>query len=459
VANRTASDTMPTFNSRLNFYKTCCCLPNKESTEEYLLFTDLFLHDELLKALDKLGFDKMTPVQEQAIPPAMDERDLLVNAETGSGKTIAFLLPILHQLLSRRVSNGNTRALILTPTRELARQILKHCNDLLCFTNLKADVVTGGADYNYQKALFKRNPEIVIATPGRLLELLDDGMADMGDLEVLVLDEADRMLDMGFSETVLSIVSLCLPSCQKLLYSATLNHQGIKSVADEILNDPLEITINTHQDKHSAIKQQMLLSDDYDHKLKQLTWLLEHEETDKSLIFTNTRKLADQLGRYLTAQGKSAEVLHGEMAQLDRNKVMDRIRRGHIDTLVATDVAARGLDIKGINLVINFDMPRSGDAYVHRIGRTGRGGSQGLAISLVDHMEWNLMASIERYLHQKLERRKIKELLGSYKGPKKVKASGRAAGPKKKKKNQSALKAKKKPSHKKQAGKRKSTPD
>lgn len=409
------------------------------------MFSDLFLHENLLKALDKLGFESTTPVQEQAIPPALKQQDMLVSAETGSGKTVAFLLPLLDRLLSNKAPRSATRALILTPTRELARQVLKHCNDLIGFTHLKADVITGGADYKYQAALFRRNPEIIIATPGRLLEHLEKGSADMSDLEVLVLDEADRMLDMGFSEEVLTIASACRPTSQTLLFSATLNHQGIKRVASKILDDPFEVTLSTHRDQHSAIKQQILLADDNSHKQRLLTWLLSHETFEKALIFTNTKVLADELGAFLQQHNQNVAVLHGDMKQDERNKVMDRIRRGHINVLVATDVAARGLDVKGIDLVINFDMARAGDDYVHRIGRTGRAGRQGLAISLIAHTEWNLMASIERYMRQSFERRTIKELKGRYKGPKKLKSSGRAAGSKKKKLDKKKI-ATKKPS-------------
>lgn len=397
------------------------------------LFSDLFLHNELSIALDEQGFEAMTPVQKEAIPLAMEGKDLLVSAETGSGKTVAFLLPILNQLLSEHRKNVSTRALILTPTRELARQILKHCNNLIAHCGLTADVITGGADYMFQERIFRRNPEIIIATPGRLLELVEQDTADLSDLEFLVLDEADRMLDMGFSKDVLSIASACRPTCQTLLFSATLKHEGIKRIADTILNDPESLTINTHRDQHSSIKQQIVLADDKQHKQTELLWLLNNESAEKVIVFTNTREQAQEVGTFLVGHEQAAEVLHGELPQLERNKIMDRIRRGHSRILVATDVAARGLDVEGVDLVINFDMARTGDVYVHRIGRTGRAGRPGLAISLIMHNEWNLMASIERYLKQSFKRRKIKELAGAYQGPKKLKASGRAAGSKKKK--------------------------
>lgn len=404
------------------------------------MFSDLFLHDELSITLDEQGFREMTPVQEAAIPLAMEGKDLLVSAETGSGKTVAFLLPILNHLLSEHRKNVSTRALILTPTRELARQVLKHCNNLIARCGLTADVITGGADYMFQERVFRRNPEIIVATPGRLLELVEQETADLSDLEFLVLDEADRMLDMGFSKEVLSIASACRPACQTLLFSATLKHAGIKRVAATILNDPEELVVNTHKEQHSTIKQQIILADDNAHKQKLLHWLLSNEASEKVVVFTNTREQAHALGVFLKEKEHVVEVLHGELPQLDRNKIMDRVRRGHSRVLVATDVAARGLDVDGVDLVINFDMARTGDVHVHRSGRTGRAGREGVAVSLIMHTEWNLMASIERYLNQRFERRKIKELAGSYQGPKKLKASGRAAGSKKKKQKKKAQK-------------------
>lgn len=246
------------------------------------------------------------------------------------------------------------------------------------------------------------------------------------------------MLDMGFSEDVLAIASACCPDRQTLLLSATLKHRGIRGIAEQVLTEPESISINQVRDQHSSIQQQIVLADDPEHKQKLLLKLLQDavptdKPAQKTVVFTNTIVQANKLTEYLSFHGVNVGVLHGDMLQDERNHVMNQMRRGHIDVLVATDVAARGLDVQGVGLVVNFEMARSGDDYVHRIGRTGRAGEQGVAISLISSSEWNLMSSIERYLRVSFERRKVAGLEGKYKGPKKLKASGKAAGSKKKK--------------------------
>ncbi|WP_435684274.1 DEAD/DEAH box helicase [Sedimenticola selenatireducens] len=396
------------------------------------LLSSFPLHPRLLQTLDALGLSEATPIQQQAIPVALERRDLIASAETGSGKTFAFLLPTLDHLLNTTAPGSGTRVLILVPTRELAHQIIKQGQKLTRSTRLQIGLITGGESFKYQRALFRKNPEIIVATPGRLLEHLEQGTPDFSELEVLVLDEADRMLDMGFSEDVLTITGQCNKARQTLLFSATLSHRGLKGMTDTLLRDPATITLSTVRDRHGNIIQQIIPADDKIHKRSLLAWLLQHETYDKALVFTNTRLQADALGPELRNQGLRAGVLHGDMSQDERNQVMAFLRQGTIKVLVATDVAARGLDIKGVDLVINFDMARSGKDYVHRIGRTGRAGKQGLAISLIAHQEWNLMTGIERYLKHEFERRTIQEIAGKYRGPKKLKNSGKAAGGKKK---------------------------
>jgi superfamily II DNA/RNA helicase len=367
-------------------------------------------------------------VQLQAIPPALEHKDLLVSAETGSGKTAAFLLPTLQHLLTSPSGKSGTRALVLTPTRELAQQIFKHCQQLAEFTDLKIGLVTGGDDFRLQQNMLRRNTEIVIATPGRVLELMEQEIPDFSNLEVLILDEADRMLDMGFSEDVLNIANHCNEKRQTLLFSATLTHFGVIKMADKVLKDHKVIALNTLHDGHRNIEQQIVLADDNDHKLKLLTWLLQNETYDKALVFTNSRNQAILLQGPLRGKKLRVGLLHGEMDQKDRNRMMELFRDGEIKIMLATDLAARGLDVKGINLVVNFDVPRNGINYIHRIGRTGRVDELGLTIALVKHTEWNLMSGIERFLKQKFKHRTIKELEGKYKGPKKLKASGKSTG-------------------------------
>ncbi len=407
------------------------------------MFTNLPLHQDLQKALDKIGINKPTPVQEQAIPLALEHKDLLVSAETGSGKTIAFLLPTMQRLIDTPDTRSGTRTLILVPTRELARQILNQCLALGSYTQLRFGLIIGGERFRKQASMLKNNPEIIIATPGRLLEHLERNTPYFNDLEILILDEADRMLDMGFSDDVLQITSQCNAERQTMLFSATLSHQGLKSVASKVLNDPHVLSLNNVKDKHDHIQQQFVLADDNQHKVQIINWLLNYEALDKTLVFTNTRVEAENVGDALRRAEHRTGVLHGEMDQAHRNQVIQRLRDDKIHVLVATDVAARGLDIKGIDMVINFDMARNGKDYVHRIGRTGRAGEQGLAISLISHNEWNQKAGIERYLRQKMEQRTIEELQGQYQGPKKVKASGKAVGSKRKKTNNKSVKKQK----------------
>jgi len=397
-------------------------------TDTPLTFSSLSLAEPLLMAVRKLGFEQPTPVQQQAIPPALEHKDLLVSAETGSGKTAAFLLPTLHHLLTLSTRKPGTRALILAPTRELAQQIFKQCQQLIEFTDLKVGIITGGDDFRLQQNMLRRNTEIVIATPGRILELMEQEIPNFTNLEILILDEADRMLDMGFSEDVLTITKSCNTQRQTLLFSATLTHFGVIKMADKILQDHKVVALNTLHDGHRNIEQQIIVADDNDHKQKLLAWLLLNETYDKALVFTNSRIQADLLRGPLRGQKLRVGVLHGEMDQKDRNRMMQLFRDGEVKVMVATDLAARGLDIKGINLVINFDVPRNGINYIHRIGRTGRVDELGLTIALVKSTEWNLMSGIERFLKQKFKRRTIKELEGKYKGPKKLKASGKAAG-------------------------------
>jgi superfamily II DNA/RNA helicase len=395
-------------------------------------FADFDLPSELNRALEKLGFTTPTPVQAQVIPRAMAGRDLLVSAETGSGKTAAFLLPMLQRFLDQPppVRDGGTRGLVLVPTRELAQQTLDQFFSLGSYSRLTAGVITGGAPTRHQIATLRKNPHLLIATPGRLLEHLNKGEAELSDLEVLVLDEADRMLDMGFAGDVLEILRHCAPTRQSILLSATLHHKGLQPLTEQLLRDPEVISVDPARSMPAAIRQQVILADDPRHKEALTAWLLQHESFHQAVVFTNTREGAAHLAGVLRAQELRVGALHGEMEQRERNRIIGLLRDGRINVLVATDVAARGLDVPGIDLVINFDVARSGDDHLHRTGRTGRAGGAGLAISLVGHNDWNNMGSIERYLRLSLERREIEGLKARFTGPKKAKGPKKAAAEK-----------------------------
>ena len=399
----------------------------------------LELDRRLRLALDALAFSEPTEVQQRVIPHALEGRDLLVSAETGSGKTLAYLLPMVQRLLTGQPAAADgPGALVLVPTRELARQVLKQCRALLTRTPLQACAITGGADFRYQQSLFRKNPEIVVATPGRLLEHCERNSVDLGALQELVLDEADRMLDMGFREDVMKIAAACAPGRQVVMVSATLQQRDLGAVSRALLQSPQTIAVGSSREPHSSITHQVVLADSQEHKDKLLLALLSREDLGRSLVFGNKRSTAIRLAGLLKYHKLRCACLHGEMSTEERRQVVTRFREGKISVLCASDVAARGLDIPDIDLVINYDLPHSGDDYLHRSGRTGRAGAGGTALSLVGASDWNLMISIQRYLKLEFQRRALPGLKARFNGPKKLKASGKAAGSKKKKTAQAA---------------------
>jgi ATP-dependent RNA helicase SrmB len=418
------------------------------------LLEQLELDRRLRLALDGLGFTNSTAVQDQTIPAALAGKDLVVSAETGSGKTFAYLLPMVQRFLTQDESGANgPLGLVLVPTRELARQVLKQCRSLMGKTPLQVYGITGGADFKYQQSLFRKNPEVIIATPGRLLEHCEHNSTSLGFLQMLVLDEADRMLDMGFREDVLKINEYCAPQRQVLMVSATLNHRELGSISKALLNSPQTIAIDAPRQPHSTIAHQVMLADSQEHKDKLLIALLEKGGFTRALVFGNKRSTAIRLSGLVKYHKLRCACLHGEMTTEDRREVMTRFNDGKLSVVCASDVAARGLDVKNIDLVINYDLPHSGDDYLHRTGRTGRAGASGLALSLVTSKDWNLMISIERYLKLSFERRSLSGLKARYNGPKKQKASGKAAGSKKKSPKPAEAKSKSRQRNRKNIGK------
>ncbi|MFT7373996.1 MAG: superfamily II DNA/RNA helicase [Oleiphilaceae bacterium] len=400
------------------------------------------LDNRLIQAITEAGFQQATKVQEATLELALDGHDLFVSAETGSGKTAAYLLPTFEQLLEDD-EQGQIIGLVLVPTRELAQQVLTHAKSLARYTPLKLGHIGGGTDIHKQTEIIKNPPHFLVATPGRLLELLARDLLDLSRVKTFILDEADRLLDMGFSEDILAIAEHCTHRQQTHLYSATLANKNLRGLADQLLTDAVVIELNKPTDTHKLIEQQIIFADDKAHKFQLLCWLLKNETFRHSIVFCNSKEQVDQVHRVMQQQEISAGVLHGDKDQKQRNLVMSKLRRDELKIMVATDIAARGLDIKGMDLVINFEMPRRGEIYVHRIGRTGRAGEKGTAITLISNPEYNLMAGIERFLKQTFVRRRIKEMVGRYKGPKKLKASGKAAGSKKKKLQKAGGKIKK----------------
>jgi superfamily II DNA/RNA helicase len=418
------------------------------------VFEELQLDRRLQLSLDEMGFTEATEVQRKVIPAALTGKDLRVSAETGSGKTLAYLIPLVQRMLTQQTSRqAGTLVLILVPTRELARQVLKHCRPLLGKSPLDAQAITGGADFKYQKALLRKNPEIIIATPGRMLEHCEKGSADLASLQGLVLDEADRMLDMGFREDVLKIAGYCGAQRQVLMLSATLKHRGLGAVAKSLLKSPEKIAIGQVRQPHSSIFHQLMLADSQEHKDKLLVALLQQGGFRRALVFGNKRITATRLAGLLNYHKLRCGCLQGEMSTEERKHVMTQFSDGKVDIVCASDVAARGLDVKDIDLVVNYDIPHSGDDYLHRTGRTGRAGAEGLAVSFASASEWNLMVSIERYLKLSFERRSLPGLKAKYNGPKKLKSSGKAAGTKKKRSKSAPDKSKTRQRNQKKRGK------
>lgn len=410
-------------------YYMRCNITNR--TGPYV-FADLNLDHRLQLGLADLPFDTPTEVQRELVPKALAGGDFKVRAETGSGKTLAYLVPLVQRLLSSDIPrNAGTLALILVPTRELARQVLKDCRTVIAKSHLKANAITGGADFKYQRSIFRANPEIIIATPGRMREHCERGSADLAALQTLVLDEADRTLDLGLREDVLFIADKC-PAPQVFMLSATLKHKGLSAVSKQLLKEPQTLSLGEVRQAHSAITHQRLLADHQDHKDKLLLALLQRGGYQRAMVFANKRATANRLGALLRRQDLRADVLQGDMSTEKRKLVVARIKSGKLDILCASDVAARGLDIEGVDLVVNYDLPYSGDDYVHRSGRTGRAGATGLAISLITAPDWNRMIGIERYLNTQFEHLVLPGLKARYNGPKKTKGSGKAAGTRKK---------------------------
>ena len=390
-----------------------------------MTFAEIGLHPAILKALTDSGYSEPTPVQKQAIPAALEGRDLMVSSQTGSGKTAAFMLPALHRFAGQentvetarpasqerrparsrghdrqRFQPAQPKMLVLTPTRELALQVTaatdKYGRQL---HHLRAVAILGGMPYPKQMELLGRNPAILVATPGRLIDHMSSGKIDFSQLQVLVLDEADRMLDMGFIEDIERIVAATPAARQTMLFSATLDGT-VGEMAKRMTREALQIRVDATTARHDNIEQRMHFVDDLSHKNRLLDHLLRDASIDQAVVFTATKRDADTVSDRLNVAGLNAAALHGDMHQGARNRTLTAMRRGQVRILVATDVAARGIDVPTITHVFNYDLPKFAEDYVHRIGRTGRAGRNGLAISLVHHAEHFNVKKIERFTKQ-----------------------------------------------------------
>ena len=365
-------------------------------------FAELQLHPSILKAVEECGYTSPTPIQEQAIPMAIAGRDLIASAQTGTGKTAAFVLPSLQKLTIPSTGTGRgPRILILTPTRELANQITDSIRAYGKFMRVKSVAILGGMPYREQLRLLSQNVDIVIATPGRLIDHLENRRIDLNRLETLVLDEADRMLDMGFTEDVDKIAAASPAGRQTLMFTATMDNTMAR-LAQRLLNNPERITVAGKKTTLDNIEQRLHVADDLRHKNRLLQHFVADASVTKAIIFSATKRDADALAQELFEQGHQVAALHGDMNQGARNRTISDMRRGKVRLLVATDVAARGLDVTGISHVINFDLPKFAEDYVHRIGRTGRAGAAGIAVSFASLNDQNYLDRIERFIGQTL---------------------------------------------------------
>ncbi|MFQ5401013.1 MAG: DEAD/DEAH box helicase [Anaerolineae bacterium] len=360
-------------------------------------FTALNLRPQLTQAISELGFTEPTPIQTAVIPPMLAGQDIIGQAQTGTGKTAAFALPMLHNLVP---GQKQVQGLIVAPTRELALQVARAVHDYGRLLDMRALAIYGGTPYGRQKNRLKKGVDIVVGTPGRLLDLIKQKALDLSHVRTVVLDEADEMLSMGFIEDIKTILQETPDGRQTALFSATLP-PAIRSLAKRYLRDPQTITIARKQRTVSSIEQRYYLVNGKD-KLAALTRLFEIEAISSALIFAQTRVGTGDLANELSVRGFPAEALNGDLSQDARERVLNRFRNKQISVLVATDVAARGLDIDDISHVFNFDLPRDPEVFVHRVGRTGRAGKTGIAISLVTPKEQWRLRKIEQYARQKI---------------------------------------------------------
>ncbi len=382
-----------------------------------MTFEQLELDDDLCRALADMGLSRPTTIQSMVVPQAMEGKDILASAPTGTGKTLGFLLPACQFLLDfPRKQPGATRILVLTPTRELALQVYEQAVAVTRHTDLSCGVITGGINYGTDRETLSQNLDILVATPGRLFEHIEQESADCRDIECLILDEADRMLDMGFSGIVNQIASEARWRKQNMLFSATLEGAGVRHFANDLLNEPAIIEADPPRREKAKIHQWYHLADNLEHKLALLEKILK-EQITSAVVFVKTRERLQWLRENLQRLGVNVCYLQGEMPQDKRNAALASFKSGKLNILLATDVAARGIDVPNVSHVINFDMPRKADVYVHRIGRTGRAGAKGTAISLIEAHDFEMVGKVSRYMDEPFKARFVEGLRPKHKAP------------------------------------------
>lgn len=363
-------------------------------------FSSLGLSEALLKAVTKKGYTQPSVIQQKAIPLILEGKDVLASAQTGTGKTAGFTLPILQLLNTTKLSKRPIRALVLTPTRELAAQVYDNVKEYSEFIDFRSTVIFGGVNQKPQANTIRNGVDLLVATPGRLLDLHNQKLLSLANIEIFVLDEADRMLDMGFLRDIQKIIALLPQKRQNLMFSATFSHD-IKKLANTILNHPVMVEAAPQNTTAEKVEHRVIRVDK-GMKTELAIKLIKEGDWKQVLIFTRTKHGANRLSEKLAKSGVSSAAIHGNKAQNARTAALDGFKKGTIRVLVATDIAARGLDIPLLPHVINFELPNIAEDYVHRIGRTGRAGASGEALSLVDHEELDYLRGIEKLLNHKI---------------------------------------------------------
>ncbi|CAH1215143.1 DEAD/DEAH box helicase [Paenibacillus sp. JJ-223] len=380
-------------------------------------FSEFNLEPLVLQAITELGFEEATPIQAKSIPVALTGRDLIGQAQTGTGKTAAFGIPLISKIAK---NDEKIRALIMAPTRELAIQVAEEIEKLTRFKGLRSLPIYGGQDIVRQIRALKRKPQIIIGTPGRLLDHINRKTIKLEDVQTVVLDEADEMLDMGFMEDIQSILKQVPDDRQTMLFSATMP-PNIQKLAQQFLNNPEHVSVIPKQVSAPLIDQAYIEVPERQ-KFEALSRLLDMESPELAIVFGRTKRRVDELAEALQKRGYSADGLHGDLSQNQRDTVMRKFRDGSIDVLVATDVAARGLDVSGVTHVVNFDLPQDPESYVHRIGRTGRAGKEGAAWSFVTPREIDHLHFIERVTRHRIPRKPLPTLAEAVEGKQRVTA-------------------------------------
>ena len=383
-----------------------------------MLVTDLPVHHKIISKLETKNIVELTEIQERTMLPAIQGKDIIASSKTGSGKTFAFLVPAINRLMSQKaLSRQDPRALILAPTRELAKQVFIEAKSMCTGLNLTCSLIVGGENYNDQVKALRRNPHIIVGTAGRVADHLLDKSVYLNGLELLIFDEADRMLDLGFSAQLKMINDYAdHRKRQTMLFSATLDNIELKHMTAQLTKGAVCIAVGDSTAEHGDIIQQCFFADNLDNKDKILQYELANRTFNQAIVFTATREDTDRIATLLNEHGLEAIALRGDMLQNQRAAVMSAFARGQHSILVTTDLASRGLDLSKVGVVVNFDLPKNADEYIHRIGRTGRAGQKGEAFSLIGPRDWNSFEGLKNHLQYALECLPHEEFSASFKG-------------------------------------------